>query len=259
MSLERSINSKFWLMRQYMVDNNINDLGHSLLSIEQLIWIIVIVSFIIWITRLYLKSNSKKKSQIKKIFASLIIFLEVIKVIVTGFLYPQYINEYLPLHLCSFAGFCIIFEALFEQKRIINQWWIYIFLFAGILGVVSPSNSYPWFNYYLLHAYIYHTLITAYAIIKIASREAVPTYKGIWQSALLIALLLEPINIINKTFHTNYFLITNPGDFALCNLIWKYSSPYGEQFYLIAMCFLGFILFHIIYFVYKIFKKRSHK
>ena len=256
MTLTNTQINPFWYCSHYIEDYT-SAINRKYFSIQNLLILFLILSFIFFVTKKYKKANKEKKLMMKKWFAVSILFLEVLKLCVTGFLYPQYIKYYLPLHLCSFAGGFIVLEAIFKNNKIINQWWIYIFLFAGILGVVSPDSSYPWFNYYLFHAFVFHTLITTYAIIKIASHESVPTYKGIWLSTLFIAVTLIPIYFINKAFGTNYYLINDPQGFPVTNMIYSFSAPFGQWAYLFAMCLLGFILFHIIYFVYKTFKKRS--
>ena len=138
--------------------------------------------------------------------------------------------------------------------------WLYVFLPGGVLGIVSPSTTYPWLNFFSIHEFLFHGLIVVYGVFKIAIGESRATYKGVWVSTLFTILLMIPIYCIDITFDKGYMLLTNPGDFPLTKLFWDISTPiFGNIGYIALLLCLGLLLFHIIYFVGKGVQRRKKK
>ena len=240
---------KFWWVKQYIIDKGY-DVGHDLFSIGHLIWIAIIISICIIVSKHYKKASKEEITRFRKICALLFFFLEYTKIVAVLLIYPQYGYIYPPLHLCSFAGIFILIDALFPNKKIINSLWLYVFLLSGILGVISPSPNYPWINFFGIHEFLFHGLLVVYSIFKIAIGESKPRYIGIWVSTLFVAILMVPIYYIDVIFDKGFMFLTTPADFPLTNLIWNLTTPiFGIMGYISTLLLLGVITFHIIHLI----------
>ena len=262
MSTVKNVNS-FWWIKPYIFEKKYN-VGHSIFSFGHILWLIAIAVLAIVMAKKYKRLDENKRLNIKKIFAILIFILEFGKIAVIGFLYPMYMNQYIPLHLCSVAGMCIIFDALYPNKEFINSWWMFVFLPCGLLALLSPSTTYPWFNFFCIHEFAYHGVLVIYAAMKISSSESKVTYKGLWQSILLPLLMIPLIYYIDITFKQGYMFLTDPSDFPLTNFIWNSLVPkFGNIGYIFGLIIIGLFIFHIVYLVAKLIdvlvKKRIKK
>lgn len=250
---------QFWWLKHYIMDKGY-DVGHPLFSLGHIIWLVIIILTCIFVAKKYKNAKRNKQDSYRKICAVIVFALEYVKIVLISFLFPHYIDSYVPLHLCTFSGIFIIVDALWPNNKIVNMLWLYVFLPCGVLGIVSPSTTYPWLNFFSIHEFLFHGLLVVYGVFKIAIGESKATYKGVWISALFTILLMIPIYFIDITFDKGYMLLTNPGDFPLTKLFWNISTPkFGNNGYIFLLICLGLLLFHIIYFVAKLFKKRHKK
>jgi len=240
---------QFWWVKQYIEDMGYN-VGHSLFSIGHFLWLLFIIISMICFIKFYKNASDKDRIFSKKILALIIFCLEYIKFLIVGFIFPNYISIYLPLHLCSVAGLCTMFEACFGNNKFIDQMWLFVFFPCGLMGLLSPSTSVPFFNFFLIHTYLFHGILVLYAIIKFGYDKVKPTYSGLLQSSLAVLGMGIPIYYLNKTFGTNYFIISDPSDFPLAQVFWNTIVPkFGEFGYAVSMFIFAFIIFNIIYLI----------
>ena len=248
---------QFWWLKHYIMDKGYN-VGHALFSFGHIIWLIIILLTCILVAKRYKEATKNKKDLFRKICAMVVFTLEYVKIVLIALIFPHYIDCYAPLHLCTYSGIFIIVDALWPNKKIVNMLWLYLFLPGGILGIVSPSTTYPWLNFFSIHEFLFHGLIVVYGIFKIATGESKAIYKGVWVSTLFALLLMIPIYYIDITFNKGYMFLTNPSDFPLTKLFWNISTPIlGNNGYIALLLCLGVLLFHIIYFVGKIIQRKK--
>ena len=258
MSTIKNVPQFLWL-KHYIMDKGY-DVGHPLFSLGHIIWLAVIILICILVTKRYTKTTKNKQDLYRKICAITVFALEYVKIVLISLIFPHYIDSYVPLHLCTFSGIFIIVDALWPNNKIVNMLWLYVFLPGGVLGVVSPSITYPWLNFFSIHDFLFHGLIVVYGVFKIAIGESRATYKGVLVSVLFILLLIIPIYYIDITFDKSYMLLTNPSDFPLTKLLWNISTPiFGNYGYIALLLCLELLLFHIIYFVGKVFQRKNKK
>ena len=249
--------SQFWWLKHYIMDKDY-DVGHPLFSFGHILWLAVIILICILVIKRYKKTTKSKQDLFRKICAMIVFALEYVKIVIISFIFPYYIDLYVPLQLCTFSGIFIIVDALWPNNKIVNMLWLYVFLPGGVLGVVSPSTTYPWLNFFSIHEFLFHGLIIVYGVFKIAIGESRATYKGVWVSVLFMLLLMIPIYCIDITFDKSYMLLTNPGDFPLTKIFWDISTPiFGNNGYLALLLCLGLVLFHIIFFVGKCIQRKK--
>lgn len=250
---------QFWWLKHYIIEKGY-DVGHPLFSLGHIIWLAIIILLCILVAKRYKKNTKSKQDLYRKICAMIVFALEYVKIVLISFIFPYYIDSYVPLQLCTFSGIFIIVDALWPNNKIINLLWLYVFLPCGVLGVVSPSTTYPFLNFFSIHEFLFHGLIVIYGVFKITIGESKATYKGVWVSALFTLLLMIPIYYINITFDKNYMLLSNPSDFPLTKLVWDISTPIlGNYGYIASLLCLGLILFHVIYFVGKGIQRKKEK
>ncbi|MBQ6324156.1 MAG: YwaF family protein [Bacilli bacterium] len=249
---------KFFWIKDFIVEKGVN-IGHNLFSLGHIIWLLIITDICIFVYRRYKKASKKDIDKFRKTCALILFILEYVKLIIVALMYPALIDSYIPIHLCSFAGFFIIFDALWPNNKLINSWWLYIFFPCGLLGVLSPSTTYPWFNFFAIHEFLFHGLLIVYGIFKMAIGEGEATYSGLWKSSLFIAIVMIPIYYIDVIFDKGYMLLTTPADFPLTILFWNIATPIlGQIGYIALLLLMGLILFHTIYFI-SILKRKVKK
>ena len=251
----------FWWLKPYIIDKGYN-VGHGLFSVGHIIWlfIIAIVSFLL--AKYYKNANENKRQNVRRICATLIFLLEYIKLVMVQLMYPAYIDQYTPIHLCSFIGIFIIFDAIYPNNKIFKYWWLYLCLICGLLGVISPSTTYPYFNFFCIHEFMFHGTLVIYSVCKIASGESPVSYKGMWLSSIFPILLIIPIYWVDTTFNKGYMFLTTPADFPFTQFLWDVFTPiFGKAGYIASLILIGVIVFHLIHFIALLLtkKKRTNK
>ncbi len=168
-------------------------------------------------------------------------------------------KEY-PLHVCSFAEYTILIDALWPDIRLPRQLLAFPFLSSSVIALLVPTvTAYPPLNFYAIHQFVMHGMITAYIVARYAGGEIWPRYAGLWQSVLVLALLAVLTYPLNLAFGTNFMFLVMHSDNPALKLIWNLTGGNGGLPYLLGLAVLIIIVFHLMYALYAALDKRSGK
>lgn len=232
------------------------EIGFSLFSMGHIIWLIAIALAIAVMTKVYGSASIDKRDTIKKFFAVAILFSEVLKdviIIVKG----GNMMGYLPLHLCSFAIFCMLYDAFAEKKGPVGQFLIYA-IFPGALSALLFCNwvEYPFLNFMSIHSFTFHGWILIYVLMQFFNGEIIATYKGLWKTVLALAICAVPVFIFNTIFEQNYMFLNIPSEGSPLVPLWNiFGEKFGIAGYLTAYSILVIVVFHVLWVIYTIIQK----
>ena len=233
------------------------EIGFKLFSAGHIIWLIAITVFTILMTRIYGSAGKEKREKIKKFFAVSILLSEVYKdtvLIIKG----ADMMGYLPLHLCSFAMFCMAYDAFAKVKGPVGQYLLYG-IFPGALSALIFCNwtEYPFFNFMAIHSFVFHGWIVAYVIMQFINGDIKVTYKGIWKTALALAICAVPIFIFNTIFKQNYMFLNIPSEGSPLVPLWNaFGEKFGIAGYLTAYAVFVIVVFHVLWAIYTLIQKK---
>ena len=239
----------FWDHNETVQDG----MGYGQFTPAHLILVAISIVFIAAVVLAYKRSDEKRKILIRRIIGIGIIVIEVFK-------YSSYpiigvnLSEYLPLEICSFAGYSILIDCLLVNSHFFSDLLMLMFLPGAIMPLIFPTTTIlPAINYYTFHQFLFHSLIIAYVLMRFFCGELKPTYKGLWKSVPKILVLAGVIYIIDVVFDRNFmFLRRTFGNFLL-NIIEGITGP-GVP-YTLGLLVLVMIVLHIFFVIFKILEK----
>jgi hypothetical integral membrane protein (TIGR02206 family) len=190
----------------YTSDTVPEGLGISHYGIEHLCWLAAAVAFIVGISLLYRKADTKLRRRIQVVMACLIVLEEVTRDVflaVTG----QFAVNHLPLHLCSVNIILIAVHACKRTKTVDN--FLYGICIPGAAAALLFANwlELPVWNYMSIHSFTVHILLVAYPVMMTVGGELQPNVKQLPKCVLLVLGLAVPIYIFNSIFDTNFMFL----------------------------------------------------
>ena len=190
----------------YTSDTVPEGLGISHYGIEHLCWLAAAVAFIVGISLLYRKADTKLRRRIQVVMACLIVLEEVTRDVflaVTG----QFAVSHLPLHLCSVNIILIAVHACKRTKTVDN--FLYGICIPGAAAALLFANwlELPVWSYMSIHSFTVHILLVAYPVMMTVGGELQPNVKQLPKCVLLVLGLAVPIYIFNSIFDTNFMFL----------------------------------------------------
>ncbi len=235
----------FWMDKDAY--NAIGGTGFSCFSLPHLLWLAVLLTGILLFVFLYRRAKNGRRKDIRKAVALFLILFEIAKQCIVG-LTGTSAATHLPLHICSFAEYAILIDALWPENRFLGSLLCYAFLPSAFMALLFPTaTAYHPLSFFAIHHFILHAGITAYIIARYSSGEIRNNYKGIWTTFLAIAVLILPIYYIDAVFDENFVFLMDHGDNPALKFIWDLSGGSGGIAYIIGLGVLVLIVFHITY------------
>ena len=164
--------SSFWVN----YDNWTEGMGYGQFTTGHLILVLCSALLNAIIIMHYRKADSTKKIRIRRIIALMLVVIEGARLTV---LYLQGIQiiRFLPIEVCSFAGYSIICDSIWPENKFLPQLLVTIFLPAAIMQHISPTTTgMPLWNYFTMIQFLYHGLVIAYVLARFLSGEIRLTY-----------------------------------------------------------------------------------
>ncbi len=155
--------------------------GFSLFGARHLVTLALYIAFAALSCKRYKAADEKKRAQLRKLFAVLLLADEAFKQI--GLQIGGNFNwDYLPLHLCSINIFLIVLHA-WKPNRLLNNFLYFICIPAATAALLFPTwTSLPAVNFMFWHSTSVHILLAAYPIMLFwAVRSG--RVSGTWASA----------------------------------------------------------------------------
>ena len=218
--------SFFWMHKDAYT--SIGGKGFACFSFPHLIWLAALFAGILLFARLYRKSQDVRRNSIRKAVALFLILSEIAKQCVVG-LTGAPASIHLPLHICSFAEYAILIDALWPENRFFKPLLYYAFLPSAFMAMLFPTaTAYHPLSFYAIHHFILHAGIVAYIIARCSSGEIRINYKGVWVTFIAISVLVVPIYYIDAAFDVNFVFLMDHSDNPALKFIWDLSGGTGK-------------------------------
>ena len=249
----------FWLYTEEAAREHLK-VGFELFSRGHLLWLLALCVASIIVIPLYMRSSDRKQLKIRKIFAMGLLISEIIKDIIIVVIGAP-ISAYLPLHLCGYAIFFLLADAYLPKQKITGQLIAYAFGPGALMALLFCSwTILPLFwNFMTIHSFVFHWAIVTYLIMRLADGEIKPNYKGVWITLLTMALLAVPAYLVDMKTGYNYMFIYEVQRNSPLEPIWDiFGVRWGKPGYVVGAFLLVLVIFHALYLIYGIFRKKKN-
>jgi len=241
---------RFFFINKYYIEQEGMDIGFDLYSLPHLVWLGLMGLMIGLMTRHYCRSDERGRDRIRKAIAIGMVVMELLKDLVVA-LSGWWNSGYLPFHLCGLAIFAVLADAFWRSQKVSEQMILFAFM-PGALSALLFANwtMYPFFVYMSIHSFVYHSLIVAYAVMIIASKEVVPSYRGLWKTFIALVITVIPVYFINLLFaedEPNFMFLMEASPGSPLVPVWNISGP---DWYIPAVMVLVLVVFHFLYALY---------
>ncbi len=166
--------------------------GFSLFGARHLVTLALYIAFAALSCKRYKAADEKKRAQLRKLFAVLLLADEAFKQI--GLQIGGNFNwDYLPLHLCSINIFLIVLHA-WKPNRLLDNFLYFICIPAATAALLFPTwTSLPAVNFMFWHSTSVHILLAAYPIMLFSGGEIRPSVRYMGKCFLLLLAMAVPI------------------------------------------------------------------
>ena len=224
-------------------ENIPNGVGFSLYDGYHISWLILIILFIIMVSRKYKASSDYKKNIMRKIIGTTILFSEInydVILIVT----KQFNINYLPLHLCGIAIFLCFYDSIFGSN-IIREFLYCACMPGAVLALLFPNwTDCPMLNFAGINSFVVHCLIICYVVMIIYAKDFLPNYKMLPACSVLLTAIAVPIYFFNKIFDTNFLFINVPSEVSPLVFLEEWLGNPGYIFGMMALTILCWIFLY---------------
>ncbi|HIW33910.1 MAG TPA: YwaF family protein [Candidatus Paenibacillus intestinavium] len=205
--------------------------GFEVFDSVHLSWLIAIVIISILITIIYSRCSALQRAWIRKGIGYTLLIAEICKVIVvlaTG----RNLLYYLPIHLCGFAIFLILFHA-YRKSTTISEILFSLTIPGAFIALLFPGwANEPVMSFLHIHSFFYHALILTYPIMLLATGEMTPNIRRIWKVVLFLIITIPPVYYFNKMYDTNYMFLNWPINNSPLMSI---QQLFGESRYIVGL------------------------
>ncbi len=202
--------------------------GFSLWSFAHITALLLCLGLILALCRLYIRA--KNTLRFRRALAGLIFSCELLRLAHLA-LYGQLTVYQLPLHLCGLAVFFTLFHALRGSEGLWN--FLYSCCMPGaVCALLFPDwTACPAFSFVSLLAFFVHSLLAAYPLLQLVSREMRPKPRHLPRCALALLLLSAPVYAFDRRFGANYMFLLSPAPGSPLEL---FARLLGEPGYLLG-------------------------
>ena len=225
--------------------------GHFSAAHFLLLGITLIASFIV--VHIYKISDIETRHLIRIIIAVVLMLSEIVKYSTIAITHGD-LKNYLPVEVCSLAGYLIVFDSLSKETTFVTEMLLIVFLPAALLALFYPTTVYlPLHNFFTYHQFLFHGLIVAYVLSRFFAGEIPLDYKGVWLSILTMALISSVNFMVDKKFNKNFmFLIHDEKNTMLMKITQICGSGIRYTIGLVLFAILGT---NVSYLIFKILEK----
>lgn len=209
---------------------------------------ISIILFLLFKFRTWIKEKSGR------VMLGILIFAVVQRIVSVSYyvLAGEFtVTDSLPLHICRAVCYLIIIQFFVKQKWL-DQVIFYFGLFA-YASFIYPVDISPALHMLGISFFMLHSLIIVYPIIRYFTNGFVPSLKGAFQSAILFAVYLTGMQLLNNAIGSNYFYTEDrPFMHDLSDPLYFFVNMFGIG--------LGFVIVSLILsFIINLFNSRKRK
>ena len=202
-----------------------------------------------WITIIYRRAEEIQRIHIRRTIAVYLISADILKMIMLA-LDGIDVTYYLPLEICSFAAYAIVFDAFFPKKKFFSEMLVLLFLPGALMALLFPTTTpLPPINFFTIHQFSFHAMIIAYAFARFANGEIRITYPGMWKSVFKICAVAAFVGTVDVLFGRNFMFLRSPDGNPMLELISRVSG--GGRFYIVGLIVFVIIVLHVFYLIFK--------
>lgn len=247
---------KYFFINTARIEEEGLDIGFDLYCPGHLIWLAAIAAAVVLAARYYVKQTDERKTWLRKFFAVALLVSEFVKDIILIIIGAP-MKGYLPFHLCGLAIFAILYDAFGKNRRITTQMLAYAFMPGAVSALLFCNwTEYPFLNFMCIHSFVFHGWIVIYVVMLYAAGEIRANYKGLWQTAGIMAVCAVPIYILDKLIDENYLFLNEASEGSPLVILWDiFGTRFGAPGYVISAAALVVAVFHVLYPVYRMINK----
>jgi len=219
----------------------------ELMSSSHFVSVVLCVSLIVFIPRLFVGKNEASLRQLKLTLVLLILSFQIIDFFKVVYLFGEPWKTALPLHLCDFSALSIAGYLMSGNKHLFNFAFFWGIAGAG-MAILTPNAVYAFPSVdYLANQYGHTLILLGISVAMIVFNER-PYAKDIFIIFGFTTLILIPLYLINYLLEApaNYwYLLEKPyGDNIMTPLP---EAPY-HMLYLYPIAFLFFLALYAPYY-----------
>jgi len=241
----------FWMYSEKVNELGL-DIGFELFSAGHIIWLIAIAIGIDLMCRHYVRLDDAGRDRVRKRFAWGFPIAEIIKDIVLYFSGANLLH-FLPLHLCGLGLICALIDYYLPNNKLFGQMFAYAFGPGAVAALLFCNwSALPiLLCFQSIFSFLIHGAIVCFVLMRLLSGEIVPTYKGLWKTALALIIIAVPVYLVDMLLGQNYMFIYKVQENSPLVMIWSiFGTRFGQAGYLAGYALLALIVFHVLYLVY---------
>lgn len=186
-----------------------DNMGFKTFDLTHLLWLAAAVILAVLACALYRRLDTKKQGIMLRVIGGYIFIQEMLKNVVVAAV-GEFSYGYLPFHLCGINILLIAFDIIKPTDTV--RTFLYYFCIPGaLLALIFPNwTETPFFNFFHLHSFTIHILLTIYPLLLVTSGQIKPSLKSALKSLLLLVALAIPVYFLNLLWGTNFMFLMKP-------------------------------------------------
>jgi len=165
--------------------------------------------------------------------------------------------DMLPLHLCGFAVYLSLFNAL--KPGSIKMEILYSLCMPGAaMALIFPAWTFaPLWNIVSIQNFLIHILLLAYPLMLIASGRFFPDWRRLPWCLLFLAAAGIPVYAFNKRFDTNFMFLNTPVPGTPLELFARWWGNPGYILGILLMILAVWAVLYLPFIVYSRLRKKA--
>ena len=238
--------SEFWIN----YENAPKGVGYGQFSVGHLILALCSALLVTLIVVFYKKADKVRRIRIRRTIAVLLVIIDILRMTFMHLLGVN-LKGYLPLEVCSFAGYAVILDSIWPENKFLPELLVTIFLPGAIMQHVAPSSSrLPLLNYFSFSQFLFHGLIIAYILARFLGGEIRLTYRGVWSSVVKISVLAAAMYAVNIIIGENYMFLLGPEGNYILEKIQRVTG--GGIRYTLGLIVFAVVIIHIFFVIFRV-------
>lgn len=190
-------------------DNIPDGVGFQAFDLTHLTWLLAGALLCVAACLLYKRLDDRKRQTMLRILGGYIFFQEMLKNVIVAVV-DEFTPGYLPFHLCGINILLIAFD-IFKPTKVVRTFLYYFAIPGALLALTFPNwTSQPVWNFFHLHSFTIHILLTMYPLLLVTTGEVARDLKSAFKSVLLLVGLAIPIYGLNLLWDTNFMFLMEP-------------------------------------------------
>ena len=224
----------FWETVESLKAAKIKNVGFEHFDLTHMFWLVMCLAVCVLFCVLYRGATSETRKKLRIYLASVIVVLEVIKLIGV-FATGSFTIKYLPLHLCSINIFIIAIHAFKPTKTLDN--FLYLLGIPGaFLAMLIPTwTELPIDNFMHIFSFGMHVFLLAYPIMVTVGGDIKPELRHVPKVLALLILFAAVAYAVNSSpegqaIRPNFMFLQSASDIAPLRFFKKHFGTHLVAF-----------------------------